>query len=58
VGAPALMTGNGFMVMTTEAVFWQPFPSVPITVYAVVVGGVAEGDVQEIHDSPVVGDQV
>ena len=38
-------TGGGFTVTVMVDVFWQPFASVPVTVYVVVAEGVTLMDV-------------
>lgn len=50
------MTGNGFTLTVTVAVSIQPLPSVPITVYIVVVAGPAIGEGQLVQLKPVAGD--
>jgi hypothetical protein len=40
---PAVTTGKGLTVTVTNAVSLQPVPAVPITVYVVVLTGVATG---------------
>ena len=52
---PALTFGNGFTFTVTEDVFTQPLPSVPITVYAVVLIGVATGLTHVLHDNVLAG---
>ena len=52
----AVDTGSGLTVTVATAVFTQPFASVPVTVYEVVVDGVAtttfpvEGDVPALQE--------
>jgi hypothetical protein len=50
--------GFGLMVTTTVAVFVQPPAVVPVTVYVVVIDGVAVTEVPEVELKPVEGDQV
>jgi PII-like signaling protein len=49
------MVGFGLMVTVTVEVFVQPFTSVPVTVYVVVVLGLAETFVPVVAESPVPG---
>ncbi len=48
----------GAEVIAVVAVFVQPFPSVPVTVYVVVAAGVALTDVPVVADRPAEGAQV
>ncbi len=56
--ASPLTLGSGLTVTVRLAVFMQPLPSVPVTVYTVVVVGLAVGLAQLVHDNPVDGDHV
>jgi hypothetical protein len=47
--------GAGFTVTTTVVVFVHPFPSVPVTVYVVVVAGPAVTVAPVVDDNPVAG---
>ena len=53
--APPLTVGCGFTFTITVSVFTQVLPSVPVTMYEVVVVGVAVGFAQLVQDKPVVG---
>ena len=55
--APAFTGGKGFTVMVTIPVSGQLAAFVPVTIYVVVVAGVAVGFAQLVHDNPVAGDQ-
>lgn len=55
-GVPALIAGNGFTIMPTVSVFVQPLVALPVTVYIVVVPGVAVGLMQVVQDKPAAGD--
>ena len=52
---PALITGSGITVTVTWSVDEQDAPVVPVTVYVVVVAGVAVGFAQLVQDRPVAG---
>ena len=56
LSAPAFTLGKEFTFTITVSVFIQPFASVPVTTYVVVVAGDAVGLAQLLHDNPVVGD--
>ena len=58
LSAPAFTVGNMLTVTVTVAVSLQLAPLMPITVYIVVVVGLAVGLAQLVHDNPVAGDQV
>jgi hypothetical protein len=53
--APAFTTGSGLTVTVTKVEPVQPTPLVPVTVYVVVVAGLAVGLAQAVHDKPVDG---
>jgi hypothetical protein len=57
-GELAVMVGSGFIVTVTLFVFVQPLASVPVTVYVVVVVGLAETIVPVVGDNPVEGDHM
>jgi hypothetical protein len=52
------VTGRGFTVTVTSSVFTQLLPSVPVTVYVMVLEGVAVTVEPVVADNPVAGDQV
>jgi len=52
---PALTGGNGATVTVTVLVLLQPPDTDPVTVYVVVVAGLATGLAQLVHDRPVDG---
>jgi hypothetical protein len=54
----AVTFGRLFTVTVTVAVLLQPLAFVPVTVYVVVVVGLATGLAQLLHDKPVDGDHV
>lgn len=54
----AVMVGSGFTVTVTEAVLVHPLPSVPVTVYVVVIAGLAVTLAPVVADNPVAGLQV
>ena len=56
-GVPAISTGTGNTVTRTVSASVQPLAAVPVTVYSVVVAGLATGLGQEVQDNPVPGDQ-
>jgi hypothetical protein len=58
VAGGTLITGLGFTVTTTVIVLVQPAADVPVTVYVVVVAGLAVTDVPVVPLSPVPGSQV
>ena len=55
VAGAAVMIGNGLTVTLTVPVFWHPDKSVAVTVYTVVVVGLADGLLQVVHDKPAAG---
>ena len=52
---PALTIGNGLTVTTTLSVLIQPWASVPVTIYFVVVDGFAAGEATTADESPLAG---
>ena len=52
---PPLIVGNVFTVTVTLAVLLQPFELVPVTVYVLVVVGLAVTLAQVVQDKPVAG---
>ncbi len=58
VSAVALITGDGFTVMSTESRARQPLGSIPITTYSVVDEGVATGFGIPLFERPADGDHV
>ena len=53
---PPLIVGSAFTVTVTVAVLLQPFEFVPVTVYVLVVVGLAVTLAQVVQDKPVAGD--
>jgi hypothetical protein len=54
--AEMLTVGPGFTVIRTEAVLVHPVASVPVTIYVVVVSGLAVTVAPVVADKPVAGD--
>ena len=52
---PPLIVGNVFTVTVTLAVLLQPFELVPVTVYVLVVVGLAVTLAHVVQDKPVAG---
>jgi hypothetical protein len=52
---PPLIAGKAFTVTVTAAVLTQPFEFVPVTVYVLVVVGLAVTLLQVVQDKPVAG---
>ena len=53
---PPPMVGRVLTVTITLALLLQPFPSVPVTVYVLVVVGLAVTLAHVVQDKPVAGD--
>jgi hypothetical protein len=57
VGEVTVVTGIGLTVTVTVVVLVHPAAEVPVTVYVVVAGGLAETEVPVVALNPVAGDQ-